>query len=127
MFVYDRVPYLVRRCVYACSNTRGRRAVAGIDDPGRIRAHNFSFHFADDAFCLVVPTMDHQPTWTLRNPAPKENHNKTQRRTTSKSESPSKPNRDAARIEQHKRGGRPQRSADPVCAIENKINTAAHA
>src|SRR5438094_6770847 len=71
--------------------------------------------------------MNHQPTWTLRNPAPKENHNKTQRRTNSKSESPSKPNRDAARIEQHKRGGRPQRSADPVRAIDNQINTAAHA
>src|SRR5438552_17747928 len=99
MFVYDRVPNLVPRCVYACSNTRGRRAVAGIDDPGRIRAHNFSFHFADDAFSLVVPTMDHQPTSTLRNPAPKANHNTTHRPTNSKSKTPSKPNRDAARTE----------------------------
>src|SRR4029077_19525315 len=106
MFVYDRVPNFAPRCMCPRSNPRGRFAVGGIGCPARrIGAHNLSFHFADDAFCFVVTTMNHQPAWTLRNPAAKENHDQTQRRTDSKRQPPSKPDWNPTRIEQHKRGG----------------------
>src|SRR5438876_3629862 len=96
MFVHDRVPNFVPRCMRARSNTREecggsigvlewwsngfwRRCITPMllysitplrSDP--------SFHFADDPLCFVVAPMNHQPSRTLRNPASKENHNETE-------------------------------------------------
>src|SRR4029453_4490692 len=116
MLVHDRVPNLVPRCMCPCSNPRGKQITVvptSRDDRRAFRSKNLSFHCADNLFGFIIPTIDHQPPRTLGNPAAKENHNETERRANSKSETPSQPNWDPTRIEQHKRRGPAERGADP--------------
>src|SRR4029453_13194344 len=112
MFVHDRVPNFVPWRMCPRSNFRGKQiTVAAVCDRRTFLPHNLSFHFADNLFRFTIPAMDHQPPWTLRDPATKENHSKTERRADSKSETPSQPDRYPAGIEKHKGGGRAHRGA----------------
>src|SRR5947199_1687766 len=98
MFVHNRVPNFPPRRVRARSNPRRHFLVAGIGDPGRICSQDLSFHFSNDFLRLDIPTVNHQPTWAIWNPAAKENHDKPQGRADCKRESPAKPEPNAAVI-----------------------------
>src|SRR4029077_1085141 len=128
MLMYDGVPNFMPRRMRACSNPGEPRAiVAAVADRGSLRSKNLSLDVINDLFRFIVAPMNHQPTRTLRNPASKENHNETERRADSKSETPSKPDWYSTRIEQNKRGGCTERSADPVRAVDDQIDAAAYA
>src|SRR5262249_47222171 len=79
MLMYDGVPNFVPGRMCACSNPRWLQvAVAKVAGSGTLR-HNPLFYFADDAFCLVIAAMNHQPARTFRNPSTKKDHNQTKR------------------------------------------------
>ena len=60
MFVHNRVPNFPPRRMRARANPRERcLAVAGIDDPGRVCSHDFSFHVRNDFFRLMIPPVNH--------------------------------------------------------------------
>src|SRR5215469_4541151 len=114
MLVHDRLPNFLPWRVRARANARGRIAVAGIDDPGRLCSQNLSFYFSNDLFRFIIPSMDHQPARTLWNPASKENDDEAQHCADSKCASPPQPDWNIARIEKHKRSRCAHRRADPV-------------
>src|SRR5437667_3174311 len=114
MFVHNRLPNFPPRRVRARSNPRRHFLVAGIGDPGRICSQDLSFHFSKDFFRLDIPPVNHQPTWAFGHPAPKENHDKPQRRSDSKRATPTQPDWNSSRIEEHKCRSCAYGSADPV-------------
>src|SRR6059036_1255520 len=85
MFVHDRIPNFPPRRMRPRADTRGPSStVAGIDDPGRICSHYFSFYLTNDPFRFVIAAVNHQPTRTFWNPAAEENHNEPEHRADAK-------------------------------------------
>src|SRR4029450_4074894 len=125
MLMHNRIPNLMPRWMCACSNARWKQVtVAAVCDRRPLCNANLLLYVGNNLFRFQIAPMNHQPARTLRNPAAKENHNQTQRRTDSKSESPPKPDWNPVRIEQHKCSGCTQGGADPVYPIDDQINTA---
>src|SRR5213080_3049139 len=113
MFVHDRIPNFPPRRVRARANARWEHlTVAAVSDRRSTRTANLSFYLGNDFFRFIIAAMNHQPAWTLRNPAPEENHDEPQGGADSKCESPPEPRREIMGIEQNERCRCAHRSSD---------------
>src|SRR6267142_2364979 len=112
MFVHNRVPDFAPGRMRTSANQNWSSGVLEYSITP-LRGY-LSLYVANNSLGFIVPPVNHQPARTLRNPATKENDNESQCCADSKCESPSKPDRNVARIEQQERGGGAHRSADPI-------------
>src|SRR3954470_5842904 len=113
MFVRDRVPDLVPRCVGPRLDARRRVAVAAVYN-SRLRP----LHFIENLFGLRWTAMNQKPARTFRNPAAKEDNDQAESRADSKGQAPAEPDWKVGWIQQHNRSAGTHCRANPVGAVD---------
>ncbi len=82
---------------------------------------------ADDPLRLLVAAVDEQPARALRHVAADEQDHEAEHDADAEREPPAEVGREHVRVEEEQRGKRAERGAEPVAAVDDQVDAAAHA